>query len=96
MSSATLPADVSGALRLFDDAVEKDSVLMLESLNESLKSDPRNILENSVYGSNWYGSASGFYWQQFIPLRPRADVVALALRNAIEAKGQNQSSSRQQ
>lgn len=83
MSSAALPEDVTAALKLVDDAIEKNSVAMLESLNESLASDPRNILENDVYGTDHYGSASGLYWSRFIPLRPRADVVTLAVRKAL-------------
>ncbi len=90
MSSAALPADVTAALKLLDDSIEKDSALMIESLNQSLAADPRNILQNSVYGSDWYGSASGLYWRQFIPLRPSADVVTLAVRKAMEAKNQSQ------
>lgn len=86
ISSASLPTEVTAALKLLDDAIEKDSTTLIESLNQSLKSDPRNILENSVYGSNWYGSASGLYWRQFIPLRPSADVVTLAVRKAMGKK----------
>jgi hypothetical protein len=83
-SSSRLPADVVAALKGFNEAVDRDSTLMIESLNQSLASDPRNILENDVYGSNWYGSAAGFYWKQFISLRAKADLVSVATRNAMD------------
>lgn len=86
MSSAALPVEVTAALKMFDDTIEKDSALMIESLNASLTDDPRNILENGIYGADRYGSASGLYWKKFILLRPRADVVTLAVRKAMANK----------
>lgn len=83
ISSAALPEQVTGALKLVDDAIEKNSATMIESLNESLAADPRNILENNVFGTERYASASGLYWTKFIPLRPRADVVTAAVRKAM-------------
>jgi len=82
-SSATLPPDVTAALRMLDDSVEKDSALMIDSLNGSLAADPRNILEDDVYGTERYGSASGAYWKKFIPLRPAADVIANTVGKAL-------------
>ena len=62
-------------------------MLLIESLNESLASDLRNILENDVHGSERYASASGLYWSKFIPLKARADVVAIAVRKAMQGRG---------
>lgn len=83
-ASALLPTNLTAALRDFDDTVERDSTLMIESLNQSLAVNPRHIVENDVDGSNWYGSASGLYWSQFVPLRPKADAVTAAIRQVVE------------
>ena len=86
ISSAALPTEVAASLKLFDDAIEKNSALMIESLNQSVEEDPRNILQNSVYGTPWYGSASGLYWKHFIPLKPRADVITQTVRKAFKTR----------
>ncbi len=86
LSSAQLPSDVGVALKDFDTAVEDNSVLMIGSLNDSLASDPRIIVYDDTYSSNWYGSASGLYWQRFIPLKPKADAIRSAIRAALGVK----------
>lgn len=85
-SSANVPATVSVALKELDDVVEKDSILMIESLNDSMSTDPRYISENDRYGSRFYGSASGAYWTRFISLGPKGDAVRLYLRDYLNTK----------
>jgi hypothetical protein len=76
-----VPESVADALRDFDQTVEKDMSLMIESLNDSIAADPNNLIYNDAYNSGWYASASGLYWQKFIPLRPKADIVAKEMRS---------------
>ena len=85
-SSAQVPAAIAVALKELDDAIEKDSTLMIESLNESLAPDPRTIFENEQVGTRFYGSASGLYWSHFISLSPKADAVRLWLRDYLNVK----------
>lgn len=86
-SSAALPSAVTGALREFDEDIEKDSVLMIDSLNRSLEADPRNILQDGDRQSlEFFGHAQNLYWESFIPLRNSADVVSIAVRKAIEER----------
>jgi hypothetical protein len=85
-SSPLLPSGVIESLKMFDKALQDNSTLMLESLNDSLASDPRNIFENDNESSNWWSSATNLYWQHFIQLKPKADKVNTAIRSALGVK----------
>lgn len=85
-SSASTPAPVANALKDLDDVVEKNSTWMIESLNDSLSTDPRYISENDTAGSRFYGSASGAYWTKFTPLSSKGDTVRISLRVYLSAR----------
>jgi hypothetical protein len=82
-SSASVPASVAVALKDLDDVIEKDSTLMIESLNDSMSTNPKYISENDQFGSRFYGSASGAYWTKFVALAPKGEAVRLYLRDYI-------------
>lgn len=82
-ASPLLPSPVIQALNEFDETIERDMVLMIESLNDSLSSDPRNIIENDQVGSNWLLSAWGLYWTHFHNLRPKSEKVSSEIRAAL-------------
>jgi hypothetical protein len=85
-SSAQVPALIAVALKDLDDVIEKNSTLMIESLNESLAQDPRSIIESEQIESPFYGSASGSYWMKFIPLGPKVDAARFGLRDYLNTK----------
>lgn len=77
-SSSQIPDSVCSALRDFDNTIQLNTRLMIESLNQSAKT-PQSIIQNDVYGSQWYGTASGLYWVKFSPLEPKAQEVRTAI-----------------
>jgi hypothetical protein len=85
-SSAQIPAALAVALKELDGVIEKDSTMMIESLNESLSIDQRNITDSEQASSPFYGSAAGLYWTNFIPLEPKGDAIRLLLRDYINAR----------
>jgi hypothetical protein len=86
ISSSELPTNVIDGLKRLDRAVDTNLTLMIESLNESLSADRRNILLNDDPSSNWFGSASGLYWGHFVPLEPYAKDVNAGIRSALGVK----------
>ena len=82
-SSAQVPQDVVDALKEFDDLVERNTVLMFDSINENLATDPRYIIEDEQVGSKFYGSARGAYWSKFGYLNPKAEIIRLRLRDHL-------------
>lgn len=82
-SSSQLPSKIAAGLKALDKAVDDNMTLMIESLNESLRSDPRNISENDDGSSNFYASAYNLYWTKFIPLKEKADAVSSAIREYL-------------
>lgn len=86
ISSPVLPSAVVDALRTFDSTIEKNSTLMIESLNDSFSTDPRTIIESEDPRSPFAGRAVGRYWRQFDPLKPKAEKVNSAIRHALGVK----------
>jgi hypothetical protein len=85
-ASSKLPTSVVSALKDFDSTVEKDMTLMIESLNDSLALDRRNILDNDIPSAVNFGSASGLYWSRFAHLKNRAEAINTAIRGYLNLK----------
>lgn len=85
IASPELPADVIEALKNFDAAVERDTVLMVESINASYSEDPLYILRcDDISSKKYYGVAQNRYFAKFVPLKPLADKVNNAIRESLE------------
>jgi hypothetical protein len=82
-SSGQVPQDVVEALKGFDDTIERNTVLMFDSINESLATDPRYIAEDELVGSKFYSSAKGAYWSKFEYLNPKAELIRVAVRGHL-------------
>lgn len=85
-SSAELPVNVTNALKVFDKAIEDNSTLMIEVLNESLAENIENIISDDKELSPCFGNTSRLYWSRFIQLKPKADVVSASIRDYLEVK----------
>jgi len=83
-ASPLLPQEIIQALKSLDETVEKNVVLMFDSLNESLSSDPRNILDDDNTASSFWGSASALYWTHFVQLKPKSETINIAIRKALK------------
>lgn len=84
--SSELPSDVVLALKFFDKAIDDNTNLMLDSLNESLAANPNNIIYNDVCPSDFCGSAANSFWMKSILLRPKADQIVEAIRHSLQIK----------
>jgi hypothetical protein len=84
--SPELPSNLIKALKDFDAAVQANISSMIPSLNESLLANPRSILEDDDPKSEFFASAEGHYWGQFIQLEPKANAVSDAVRSAMGVK----------
>jgi len=84
--SPDLPVDIVAALKDFNKTVASDTSTLLTSLNESYSAAPKSVLEDSDTSSPWFGYASDHYWQQFVPLGPKADKVRLAIRRYLKVQ----------
>ena len=85
-SSSKLPESVSAALKDFDKSIEDNMALMIDSLNDSLSTNRRNVLENDDPSSDRHGSASNRYWSKFVHLKPKANTVNSAIRSFLDIK----------
>jgi hypothetical protein len=85
-SSSKLPANVVACLKDLEKTIEDDMKLMIESLNYSLSSNQRNVVENDDPSSDRHGSAAGRYRSKFLQLKPKAEAVSDAVRECLNTK----------
>lgn len=82
-TSAIMPSDVKSKITLFRTAVEDNISLMFGVLNGRLSSNKNNLLEAEDPMSKRAYAINNAYWEKFDNLRPRADVIAAAVRQHL-------------
>jgi hypothetical protein len=82
--SAATPTPVISALQEFDQAVENNTLLIFEVLNERLADDQQNITDEPP--SPRWSATQNLYWSRFIPLRPYAERITAATREYLKVK----------
>ena len=86
IASPELPQSVVDALKEFNVVIQVNTNLITDSLNDSWALDRDSVLSNDDSASKWFGSASGAYWRRFTNLKPAAEKVNHAIRDALGAQ----------
>ena len=82
-ASSMLPTDVKTVLHTFTEAIIKNVDLMFEVINERFSANQNNLLQTDEYGSPRYGAVTTEYARKFNSLRPKAEMVSLAIRKHL-------------
>jgi hypothetical protein len=87
-SSTQMPSDLSKALKDFIERLNNNLFRMIDSLNQSITEDHRNIIDAESRQSEFQGSASSLYFKMFIPLEPATDPIRSAIKAHLQSLGQ--------
>ena len=79
IDSPFTPPSVRPLLKILDETVERDSLLLTQVLNESASADPHNIINNYDDRSPYFSQTSGRYYGMFEDLKPRVDEINAAI-----------------
>lgn len=82
-ASPKLTNEIVAVLNEMNDAVEYNSVLLLEVLNEKFSENTQNILKEFDPTTNYFGGTSGMYWSKFRHLRPIADKLNTEIKGHL-------------
>lgn len=78
--SAEIPPNVVSRVKDLDDTVENDAKVLLDVINKEAAANPSNLIYETDTNSPFWGVTSSEYWKEFVPLKPKADAVILAIR----------------
>jgi hypothetical protein len=82
-SSPRLPSDVIAGLKRLDDAIEENSLAMMDVLDEAVQADRNRILNYGKGGAPQYAWINNTYWHRFRNLKPLADDIGGAIRKYL-------------
>jgi hypothetical protein len=83
-SSVDLPEAVTNAVAAFNDTLQANLDLLLDTLNQDLREDPNLIIHDADPTSPYHHIATDRYWSRFQPLEPKADKVVAAIRAQLK------------
>jgi hypothetical protein len=79
-NSVELPETITSSVVAFNDTLQADLDLLMDTLNQDLREDHNLIIHDNDSTSPYYHSATNRYWTFFHPLQPKADKVVAAIR----------------
>jgi hypothetical protein len=85
-SSADLPSAVRTAVSDFDQTLDKDTTILLETLNDKLAENRDNIIYDHDVRSPYWRTVDNAYWARFIQLKPKADRIVAAMRAYLKVR----------
>lgn len=85
INSSQLPSSVTDAVKKLDEAVERNSSLLLDIMDERFRANRKNITEHEDTTSSRCGGINNAYWSQFENLKPFADQIGGAVRKFMKA-----------
>ena len=82
--SVELSASVANSVNVFNDTLQANLDLMLDTLNQDLREDQNLITHDEDAHPPYYHRATERYWSRFQNLQPKADAVVAAIRARLK------------
>ena len=83
-ASLRLPLEIRNAVGAFYKAVVENTHILLDTINDKLSEDPRNVLEEQNGDSPLFGATSGAFIDRCIRLKPKEEKIAAEARRYLK------------